>query len=207
MDENMTPNGGTPVTPEIPETPETPAAPETPVNQAAQQEAAAQTQVTPVAPTPQAQQSYEQQTYSQPNYNQTSYTQQTYTQQTYQEEVQPGKGFAIAGMVCGIVSLLLACCFWPLAIVTAIVGLVLSIIGLRKKQSKGMSIAGIITSALGILASLVMVLFLQVFVASLNDAIQDPAFRERLEQDWDSEDMTEEQRDLVKDIEDALDSL
>ena len=69
-------------------------------------------------------------------------------------------GMAIAGMVLGIASLAL---FWLsyIATVIGVVGLILSIIGLNKSKTmggvgRGMAMAGIITSSLGIVASIVI---------------------------------------------------
>lgn len=92
-----------------------------------------------------------------------------------------GSGFAIAGMVCGIVALVLVCCFWPLGVVLGIVGLILSIIGLRKKQSKGMSIAGIVTSGLGILLGIALGILSAVFMAAISEIYEDSAYQEYLE--------------------------
>ena len=58
------------------------------------------------------------------------------------------KGFAIAGLVIGVINL----CTWIIPICggpVAIVGIILSALGL--KSSKGMAIAGIILSGLGLL--------------------------------------------------------
>ena len=61
------------------------------------------------------------------------------------------KGLAIAAMVIGIVSLVLSCCFPPVAIVTSVVSFIMSIVVLAKKMGgKGMAIAGLICSILGI---------------------------------------------------------
>lgn len=57
---------------------------------------------------------------------------------------QKPKGFAIASMVCGIVSIVICCCEY-IAIPLGIVAIVLGIISLKKGESgKGMAIAGIV---------------------------------------------------------------
>jgi len=81
-------------------------------------------------------------------------------------DVQPvqGKGLAIASMVIGIASLViglvLSCCFGGFTAVvpfiTSIPGIILGIIGLKKGQSKGMCVAGIICSAIALVFSVVM---------------------------------------------------
>ena len=73
-----------------------------------------------------------------------------------------GNGLAIAGMVLGIVSLATFCA-WYLSIPCAIVGLILSVVGLKKSQivgkGHGMALAGVITSVIAIgLAILVIIL-------------------------------------------------
>lgn len=74
----------------------------------------------------------------------------------YVPEPEEGPGFAIAGMVCGILSIL-CCCVWYLGLVLSIVGLVLSIIALRQhKPGRGMAIAGIVCSAIGLGIGLIM---------------------------------------------------
>lgn len=58
-------------------------------------------------------------------------------------------GFAIASMVCGIMSLLCCCTF--LGLVLGIAAIVLAIITLKNKyDGKGMAIAGIVTGGIGI---------------------------------------------------------
>ena len=71
-----------------------------------------------------------------------------------------GTGLAIASMVLGIVSIVLTCLF--IGILPGIVGLILGIISIAKdKPGKGMAVAGIVTSAIGI------VLFFLVFAVIL----------------------------------------
>lgn len=76
----------------------------------------------------------------------------------YVPEPEEGPGYAIAGMVCGILSIVICCCQFYVSGVLAIVGLVLSIIALRgKKPGKGMAIAGVICSAIGLVMALILV--------------------------------------------------
>ena len=86
--------------------------------------------------------------YGQPPYTQ-GYQNQPYGQQPYyqggygpNQPGQPGKGLGIAGMVCGILSLLLIFAFMPLGIGCGIAGLVMGIIGRKKNNSDGMALAG-----------------------------------------------------------------
>lgn len=85
-------------------------------------------------------------------------------------------GFAITSLVTGIVAFLTGWFFIGLAI--GIVAIVFGILALKKKQNKGMSIAGIVTGGLGALTSLVVIAFwvfavalAGVFVASHGDEI------------------------------------
>lgn len=94
------------------------------------------------------------------------------------ETQSDSKALAIAGMVCGIVSVVLVCCLTPVAILCAIAGIVLSIIALRKKQSKGMAIAGIITSAVGILLSIIMIIMTVAVSFSVVDKIENGNYNE-----------------------------
>lgn len=92
----------------------------------------------------------------QPVYQQPVYQQPVYQQPAYQKPASvPGKGLAITGMVLGIVSLVLFCILY-ISIPCAIVGAVLSGVGLKKAKDagmkNGMAVAGLVCSliALGI---------------------------------------------------------
>lgn len=67
-----------------------------------------------------------------------------------QDTPKKTNGFAIAGMILGIVSIPASCCFAWVGILVAVLGLIFSIIGQSKGKS-GMAIAGIICSVIGIL--------------------------------------------------------
>lgn len=94
------------------------------------------------------------------NWNQ-SYNQNQ--QPNYGQPIQPygyhepeRKGFAIASLVLGILSLVL-CCFYGGFL--GILGLIFGIVSLTKKESKmGLAIAGIITSAFGLIYGILMVM-------------------------------------------------
>jgi Domain of unknown function (DUF4190) len=71
-------------------------------------------------------------------------------------------GLAIAGMVLGIASVVLFFLTWPATIV-AIVGLILSPVGLSKSKQlgglgRGMAIAGVVTSSIGLVASIIFLI-------------------------------------------------
>ncbi len=81
-------------------------------------------------------------------------------------------GFAIASMVCGILSIVCCCLTW-LGLVLAIAAVVLGIIALNGKyDGKGMAIAGIITGGIGIILWLIVVIAMGsagVFTTFLNE--------------------------------------
>jgi hypothetical protein len=112
---------------------------------------------------------YQQQQYQQPQYQQTQYQQSGQSQnqgqyqqyQQYQQPLQPRKdnGMAIASMVCGIVSFVISCCLYYLALPLAIVSIVLAIMVLKNnKDGKGMAIAGLVLSGLTVLIALLAII-------------------------------------------------
>lgn len=93
----------------------------------------------------------------------------------YPTPMQPqgSNGFSIASMVLGIVSIIFACCFWPLSFVTGIVGLVLGILSVKQNRAgKGMAIAGIIMCAVAIVLAIVVVIFVGVAALTNPDWIR-----------------------------------
>lgn len=65
-------------------------------------------------------------------------------------------GFSIAGLVFGILSLV-CCCFWYVSGIFAVLGLIFSIIVLAKhKPGRGLAIAGVICSAIGLVIAVIM---------------------------------------------------
>lgn len=78
--------------------------------------------------------------------------------QNYVPEPEEGPGYAIAGMVCGILSMVICCCQYYVSGALAVIGLIFSIIVLKgRKPGKGMAIAGVICSAIGIVIALVLI--------------------------------------------------
>lgn len=64
-----------------------------------------------------------------------------------------GKGFAIASLICGIVSLF---CF---AIITGVLGIVFGSVAKGKGFRGGMATAGIVCGVIGIVSWLIMIIF------------------------------------------------
>ncbi len=78
----------------------------------------------------------------------------------YVDEPEPSKGLAIASLVCGIVSIVFCCTSWIGGLV-GIAGLITGILAKSKRQGgSGMSTAGIICSVIGILLSIIMLVFI-----------------------------------------------
>lgn len=70
----------------------------------------------------------------------------------------PAKNWmGITGMVLGILSILL-CCLWYLSLIFGLGGLIFGILGM-KSQQRGMSVAGIVTGAIGLLLGLFILIF------------------------------------------------
>lgn len=78
--------------------------------------------------------------------------------QNYVPEPEEGPGYAIAGMVCGILSIL-CCCQCYISGILGIIGMVFSIMVLKGgKPGKGMAIAGVVCSAVGIVLALFIIM-------------------------------------------------
>lgn len=101
-------------------------------------------------------------------------------------EQESKMGLAIASMVIGILSLTLCCVFGSLL---GIIGLILGIVALAKKQKGvGMAISGIVTSVLGFLVGVLILIYVIVVAAatsaimtSYEEMVDDPSFRSFIE--------------------------
>ncbi len=103
--------------------------------------------------------------YQQPSTQLPPYQQQnTYQQPAYGSASQPGKGMAIASLICGIVSLI---CF---AIITGSLGIIFGAIAKNKGCKSGMATAGIICGIIGVAFWLLYMIF---FNSIMNDALSD----------------------------------
>ncbi|MDO4167289.1 MAG: DUF4190 domain-containing protein [Eubacteriales bacterium] len=108
--------------------------------------------------------------------NGTYYTQPDNSYNNYVPEPEEGPGFSIAGMVCGILSIVLCCCNQYITGVLAIVGLVLSILAVKgHKPGRGMAIAGIVCSAIGLIIAVFLIacsLFVLANPGYMNDVLK-----------------------------------
>ena len=71
-----------------------------------------------------------------------------------EEAEKDKKGFSIAALVLGIISIVL-CCVWYISIPCGILAIIFGIVGI-KSSKKGMSIAGLITGSIGLIISIIM---------------------------------------------------
>lgn len=101
-----------------------------------------------------AEENTEQSTYSQPDYSQPESNPNTYANYNpaYQNDKQDGKGFAIASLVLGIISLF---CF---AFICGTLGIIFGFLARSKGYKGGMSIAGIVCGIVGIVLWVIMLI-------------------------------------------------
>lgn len=105
--------------------------------------------------------------------NNMQYTQAPDDGPEYEGEVQDynnsgkgqGTGFGIASLVLGIVSIVV-CCIWYISIPAGILAIVFGIMQIVKNEKRGMAIAGIICSAVGVIASIVVLIYAAYMVSS-----------------------------------------
>lgn len=139
-------------------------------------------------------------------------------QNTISSQANQSKGMSIAGMVLGIVGLLFSftCLFW-LSIILGIVGVSLSAIGMKnaEQEARSMAIAGLTTSIIALVISVIWMIIWYAFFAVANvatDAVIEGAFDSLDNYDWEREydkamDDWEREYDKVMDeFEKSLDS-
>ncbi|MCM1044862.1 MAG: DUF4190 domain-containing protein [Candidatus Gastranaerophilales bacterium] len=89
-------------------------------------------------------------------------------------------GFAVASMICGVLSLVL-CCSALLSLALGAMGILFAVLSNRKgKAMPGMSIAGISTSIVGMALGLFMS-FYYIFAAMLPGMLRQPEFRDQMD--------------------------
>ncbi len=121
---------------------------------------------------------------------------------TYAHSGAPTSGLAVASLVLGIISLALFCLI-PISLPCGIIGLILGLSGAKGSSKQPLATAGIVTSIIGILVSVLLV------VGAMQDGNQpgqnrfDEIFNERNEADKD-EDFEEALEELKKGLEKAF---
>lgn len=90
-----------------------------------------------------------------------------------EEPKKEKKGFCIASLVLGIVALVFFC-LWYISIPCGILAVIFGILGI-KTINKGMAIAGLITGAIGLVISTLIIvgLFIFGFAMGISDALDD----------------------------------
>ena len=88
-------------------------------------------------------------------------------QEGYYVPEEPNPGMAVAGMICGILSIVLCCCSQYITLLLAVVGLG------KQKAGTGMAIAGLVCSILGLLISVCLIIVSLFFVANQNTILKE----------------------------------
>lgn len=83
------------------------------------------------------------------------------------EVKKESKGFSIASMVLGIISLVLLC-IWYISLPCSILAIIFSIVGM-KKGGKGMAIAGLVTGIVAICLYVLIFVLAVIGISTLND--------------------------------------
>lgn len=88
------------------------------------------------------------------------YAEPVYHNQYNADNEEQGQGFGIASLICGILSIVTCCCSCPCAPL-AIVSIVLGILQISKGagSGRGMAIAGIVCSAVGLILMIISLVF------------------------------------------------
>lgn len=96
--------------------------------------------------------------YGQPNNNQYG----PYVQNPYipPQPEEGSVGLAVASMVLGICAILISCCFYPVAFLLALVGLILGAVAIKKGPAgRGMAVTGLILSIIAVAIAVFVLLF------------------------------------------------
>ena len=85
-----------------------------------------------------------------------------YLQDPYQQQppLEGSVGLSVASMVLGICAILFSCCFYPVAFLLALVGLILGAVAIKKGPAgKGMAITGLILSIISVAIAVLILIF------------------------------------------------
>ena len=115
----------------------------------------------------------EKQVFQQPIYESGQLNQQQFYEKQYiPQPEKKGVGLAVASMVCGILSLLLACCVPYVPFVLALIGVVLGGVSLHgHRGGKGMAIAGLVCSIISLIPAVFVVIAGAGVMASLGSIV------------------------------------
>ena len=119
-------------------------------------------------------------------------------QPSQQQCQETKKTFGIISLICGIVAIL-CCISFIIGIPAGIVGIVMGCVSLKKKEaSKGIPIAGIITSSLGILLTIILLISVITMGYFTNKASELNHNLNDIESEWDE--FIDESENYIKDI-------
>ena len=102
------------------------------------------------------------------NFQNNSYEQPGYQQQVPPQEPKKTDALAVVSLVLGIASIV-ACCYIYVAIPLGIGGIVCSVIS-KKKQKSGLATAGLICSIIGIVITVIAIVFSAAILLALESA-------------------------------------
>ena len=79
-------------------------------------------------------------------------------------------GLGVASMVLGIIAVVFSCCFYYISIPCAIIGLILGAASLAlKKGGKGMAIAGLVTSIVSLVPTVIAIVWGSSIISAIMD--------------------------------------
>lgn len=113
-------------------------------------------------------------TYEQPSYDNNGYNVNQYNNQSYPQYGEPvqqnnSKGFAIASLVLGILSVV-CCCADYLALIMSVLALVFGFLSIKKQEaSKSLAIAGMILGGIGLLLFIITIISSLVYKNNFSD--------------------------------------
>ncbi len=99
--------------------------------------------------------------------NNTETVQNIYSTEQGSANGQDKKGFAVASLVLGIISIVFGCCFWYVGIICAVIGLVLGIMA-NKESKSGLATAGIVLSIIALALGVLWIILLIAGVSIAN---------------------------------------
>lgn len=82
---------------------------------------------------------------------------------TYNQLQEQPKGYSIASFILGICSFCISCCVPYVSLLTSVLGIIFGALSVkRKQQGRGMAVAGIVLSGIGLAFSIVMCVLMTV---------------------------------------------